>query len=149
MCQNVFIREGSGSRTITLDMLRKVGHLPQQKAADALKIGNTRFKTATRELGMTGWPYRKIKSIKNLSSVVEIHRDYFKVGIKQSGTDFGSLFILSPTYMQDETDTILSKLKELEEAIFEAPNTPLSAEFKKFRQAAYKLSHKGRKQKTK
>jgi hypothetical protein len=61
-------------------MLRKVGHLPQQKAADALKIGNTRFKTATRELGMTGWPYRKIKSIKNLCSVVEIHRDYFKVG---------------------------------------------------------------------
>jgi hypothetical protein len=51
--------------------------------------------------------------------------------------------------LQDETDAILSKLKELEESIFEAPSTPLSAEFKKFRQAAYKLSHKGRKQKAK
>lgn len=36
--------KGSGERKITLELLRQVGHLPQQQAADQLNIGNTRFK---------------------------------------------------------------------------------------------------------
>jgi hypothetical protein len=88
--QEVHVRthRGSGSRTITLDMLKRVGHLPQQKAADALKIGNTRFKTATRELGMSGWPYRKIKSIQNLIKIIEQHTKFF--GEKESTSIIGA-----------------------------------------------------------
>lgn len=63
-------------------MLRQVGHLPQQQAANALKVGNTRFKTATRQLGMQSWPYRKIKSIRNLILVVQKNRNHFKVSIR-------------------------------------------------------------------
>lgn len=88
--QEVHVRthRGSGSRTITLDMLKRVGHLPQQKAADALKIGNTRFKTATRQLGMSGWPYRKIKSIQNLIKIIEQHTKFF--GEKESSSIIGA-----------------------------------------------------------
>lgn len=64
---------------ITLEHLKQVGHLPQQQAADFLNVGNTRFKMATRQLGMKAWPYRKIKSIRNLITVVEQNADYFPV----------------------------------------------------------------------
>lgn len=94
--------KGSGDRHINLEMLKEVGHLPQQKAADALNIGNTRFKTATRQLGMKGWPYRKIKSILNLIKTIEEHREYFG---------------------DDEADKIISQLKILETTIFQAPDT--------------------------
>ena len=62
-----------------MDLLKQVGHLPQQQAADQLNVGNTRFKMATRQLGMKAWPYRKIKSIRNLISVVEENQEYFSV----------------------------------------------------------------------
>lgn len=94
--------KGSGDRHINLQMLQAVGHLPQQKAADALKIGNTRFKTATRQLGMKGWPYRKIKSILNLIKTIEDHREYF-----------GDV----------EADRIIGKLQILKSTIFHAPDT--------------------------
>ena len=94
--------KGSGDRHINLQMLQEVGHLPQQKAADALKIGNTRFKTATRQLGMKGWPYRKIKSILNLIKTIEEHREYF-----------GDI----------EANNIIAKLKILKTTIFHAPDT--------------------------
>lgn len=133
--------KGSGDRHINFQMLQEVGHLPQQKAADALKIGNTRFKTVTRQLGMKGWPYRKIKSILNLIKTIEDHREYFG---------------------DDEADNIIGKLKILKTTIFHSPDTvcyifspfrrkarqqllkilqPLSPEYKKFRQTAYKLTH--------
>lgn len=115
--------KGSGTRVVTLEMLRAVGHLPQQQAADALKVGNTRFKTATRELGMNAWPYRKIKSVRNLITVVDKNRRYFG----------------------GEAEEIIQRLNALELAIFMSPTLPLNDEFKKFRQAAYKLTHKGKK----
>jgi hypothetical protein len=71
--------KGSGERVITLEHLKQVGHLPQQQAADHLNVGNTRFKMATRQLGMKAWPYRKIKSIRNLIFVVEQNTEYFPV----------------------------------------------------------------------
>lgn len=82
--QNVYYsfyrtHKGSGERTITVGLLRQVAHLPQQEAADRLNVGNTRFKTATRELGMQAWPYRKIKSIRNLLAVVKEDPDLFCV----------------------------------------------------------------------
>lgn len=73
--------KGSGERVITLEHLKQVGHLPQQQAADHLNVGNTRFKMATRQLGMKAWPYRKIKSIRNLITVVEQNMEYFPVSI--------------------------------------------------------------------
>jgi hypothetical protein len=66
-----------------MEMLKQVGHLPQQQAADQLNVGNTRFKTATRQLGMRAWPYRKIKSIRNLISVVEENPAHFVVRMSQ------------------------------------------------------------------
>lgn len=44
-----------------------------------LNVGNTRFKTAMRELGMSSWPYRKIKSIRNLVNVVQTNPEQFHV----------------------------------------------------------------------
>jgi hypothetical protein len=44
-----------------------------------LNVGNTRFKTAMRELGMRSWPYRKIKSIRNLINVVQTNPEQFHV----------------------------------------------------------------------
>jgi hypothetical protein len=63
--------KGTGERKMTLNLLRAVAHLPQEKAARQLNVGNTRFKAATRQLGMASWPYRKIKSIRNLKNVIE------------------------------------------------------------------------------
>lgn len=62
---------GSGERLVSLSDLKNVAHLSQEKAAAALNVGNTRFKSACRELGMKGWPYRKIKSVRNLQLTVE------------------------------------------------------------------------------
>jgi len=149
--------KGSGSRMITLDMLREVGHLPQQQAANALKVGNTRFKTATRQLGMQSWPYRKIKSIRNLILVVQKNRNHFKVRIRNvflivillvepvqstcrlpRNSDHG----FKPCLQQGQAEEIIQTLHELENSVFEFPMTPLNDEFRKFRQAAYKLNHK-------
>lgn len=138
---------------ITLDMLREVGHLPQQQAANALKVGNTRFKTATRQLGMQSWPYRKIKSIRNLILVVQKNKTHFKVRIRNVCSFFDSFSRpcrlhrhsdqwLRPCLRQGQADDIIRTLNELENSVFQFPMTPLNDEFKKFRQATYKLNHK-------
>ncbi|KAH7624531.1 putative Protein RKD1 [Nannochloris sp. 'desiccata'] len=114
--------KGSGERVITLEHLKQVGHLPQQQAADHLNVGNTRFKMATRQLGMKAWPYRKIKSIRNLITVVEQNMEYFP----------------------GEAENLLLQLHQLEEMIFKNPTMPLNEDFRKFRQAAYKLTHKSK-----
>lgn len=61
---------GSGERSITRNDLRSVAHLSQECAAAALHIGNTRFKSACRELGVRSWPYRRIKSVRSLKATL-------------------------------------------------------------------------------
>lgn len=68
---------GSGERLITIAHLKQVAHLCQQKAAERLNVGNTRFKTACRELGMRSWPYRKIKSVRSLKEAINTNRTSF------------------------------------------------------------------------
>lgn len=60
---------------MTLEDLKRVAHLSQERAAAALNVGNTRFKSACRELGMRGWPYRKIKSVRSLLYAIQKEPD--------------------------------------------------------------------------
>lgn len=50
-----------------------MAHLSQERAAAALNVGNTRFKSACRELGVRSWPYRRIKSVRNLKATLLDH----------------------------------------------------------------------------
>jgi hypothetical protein len=46
--------------------------------------------------------------------------------------------------VQGEAENLLSQLHQLEEMIFKNPTMPLNEDFRKFRQAAYKLTHKSK-----
>ncbi|KAL6774075.1 hypothetical protein ACKKBG_A23670 [Auxenochlorella protothecoides x Auxenochlorella symbiontica] len=111
---------GSGERQVTLEDLKRVAHLSQERAAAALNVGNTRFKSACRELGMRGWPYRKIKSVRSLLYAIQKEPD---------------------SVHPDIWPAILWRLDRLVDHHFHNPTEPLTEEFKVLRQAAYKRRH--------
>lgn len=110
--------KGSGQRTVDLEKLRSVSHLPQAAAAKTLGLGATRFKSLLRELGLTGWPYRMVSSIRNMTAVIAANDVYFDARA---------------------VNRLIRKLDALEAMIFYAPTTELSPHFKQFRAAVYKL----------
>jgi hypothetical protein len=79
---------------ITLALLRAVAHLPPEKAAHELNVGNTRFKAAIRQLGMAAWPYRKIKSIRNLMNVIQQNPELLGVSLLGEFTRYSMMFSL-------------------------------------------------------
>jgi hypothetical protein len=111
---------GSGERLISRDSLRVVSHMPQQLAAEALGLGNTRFKGVLRELGMPHWPYRTIRSLRGMCSVLEQAKFLFP--------------------NEQSVRAIISKLRVCERRIFIDPTIRLSSRsFRELRSGIYKL----------
>ena len=67
---------GSGSskiREIEYDELKKYFYMPIASAAKAMNVGRTVLKKRCRELGITRWPHRKMKSLKSLINNVKVY----------------------------------------------------------------------------
>jgi len=111
--------KGSGQRSIEMEDLKRVSHLPQARAAASLGLGATRFKSLLRELGLRGWPYRTVRSLRGMSEVISVNRDHFR----------------SP----GECSSLLKKISKRESAALLSGLDSVSAEFKLFRSAVYKL----------
>ena len=54
------------SESLVLEDLEKYFNVPLEEAAKALNISSTGLKTKSRELGIGGWPYRKLHSLQKL-----------------------------------------------------------------------------------
>ena len=57
---------------------------------------------------------------------------------------FQGAHMLQSSCFQGQADQFLANLRELEDMVFDNPTMKLESNFKKFRQAAYKLKHKYR-----
>ncbi|XP_054796436.1 protein RKD4 [Prosopis cineraria] len=104
------------SACLELDDIRKYFDVPITKAAKELNVGLTLLKRRCRELNITRWPHRKIKSLKALID-----------NVKELG-------------LADEV-AMLEKHKKLMEKL---PDMELSDKTKKLRQACFKANYKRR-----
>lgn len=69
------IRQSGRSKlcgALELDEIKKYFDLPITKAAKELKVGLTVLKKRCRELNISRWPHRKIKSLKSLIHNVKV-----------------------------------------------------------------------------
>lgn len=57
---------------LELDDIQKYFNVPIKEAAKELRVGVTRLKRRCRELNITRWPHRKLKSLKYLINNVKV-----------------------------------------------------------------------------
>ena len=107
----------------------------------------TTFKIVFRELGMTNWPFRQVRSVKRMAQFVQNNPALFKVMNHCSScyADFFT-FLLIPTCTstQNKAEGLLERLQMLEDYIFDNPSEPIHARLKKMRQFIYKKMHASR-----
>ncbi|XP_039115915.1 protein RKD4 [Dioscorea cayenensis subsp. rotundata] len=118
-----------GSRTskireIEYDELKKYFYMPIASAAKAMNVGLTVLKKRCRELGITRWPHRKMKSLNSL-----IHN------VKEFGKDEGE------EILRRELNTLEEERRLMEEN----PEMELNERTKRLRQACFKANYKKRK----
>ncbi|XP_028806660.1 protein RKD4-like [Neltuma alba] len=104
------------SANLELDDIRKYFHVPITKAAKELNVGLTLLKRRCRELNITRWPHRKIKSLKTLID-----------NVKELG-------LANEVAMLEKHKKLMEKLPDIE----------LSERTKKLRQACFKANYKRR-----
>ncbi|KAF7830728.1 protein RKD4 [Senna tora] len=104
------------TRTASLDLeeIRKHFDVPITKAAKELNVGLTLLKRRCRELNITRWPHRKIKSLQSLID--------------------NELGLIEEVDMLEKHKRLVEKLPDLE----------LSEKTKKLRQACFKANYKRR-----
>ncbi|KAL7108235.1 hypothetical protein ACP275_06G101300 [Erythranthe tilingii] len=104
------------SSSLKLEEIKKHFHIPITKAAKELNVGLTVLKKRCRELNITRWPHRKIKSLKCL-----IHN------VRELG-------LTSEIEMLEEHKRMVETIPEME----------LTERTKKLRQACFKANYKKR-----
>ncbi|KAK4277578.1 hypothetical protein QN277_015555 [Acacia crassicarpa] len=104
------------SANLELDDIRKYFDVPITQAAKQLKVGLTLLKRRCRELNISRWPHRKIKSLKVLID-----------NVKELG-------LVEEVAMLENHKKLMEKL----------PDVELSEQTKKLRQACFKANYKRR-----
>ena len=61
-----------GRRQLSKDDIAQTFHLPIERAARSLGVGLTVLKRQCREFGISRWPFRKMKSLERMLSIVEV-----------------------------------------------------------------------------
>ncbi|XP_020700072.1 protein RKD2-like [Dendrobium catenatum] len=108
---------------IELEEIRAYFHMPITKAAMEMNIGLTVLKKRCRDLGITRWPHRKLKSLNTLiSNIQEVGKCSSDLNIKEE----------------------LKSLEEHRKLMEENPEIQLTEETKKLRQACFKANYKRR-----
>ncbi|CAN1170648.1 Protein RKD4 [Linum perenne] len=103
-------------RTLELEDMQKYFHVPITVAAKEMKVGLTVLKRRCRELKITRWPHRKIKSLKLLIKNVK------EMGLREE-------------MVMLEEDMML---------LLRCPDMELSDRTKRLRQACFKANYKKR-----
>ncbi len=137
----VFVRShrGSGQRIISREDLWYVSHLPQADAAAGLGIGATRFKSILRQLGLTHWPYRPMRSLSKMIKAIQILIDRLFFATDDLRPSGGHDVPLLAARHFDRLAVILKKLVSWQHRIFKDPSVPLSTNLKRMRSLIYKL----------
>ncbi|XP_059669391.1 protein RKD4 [Cornus florida] len=104
------------SATLELEEIQKYFDIPITKAAKELNVGLTVLKKRCRELNITRWPHRKLKSLKTLIDNVK------GLGLAKE----------------------LEMLEEHKRMIEQVPEMELTERTKKLRQACFKANYKRR-----
>ncbi|PKU67451.1 Protein RKD4 [Dendrobium catenatum] len=108
---------------IELKEIRAYFHMPITKAAMEMNIGLTVLKKRCRDVGITRWPHRKLKSLITLiNNIQEIGKSSSDVNIMEE----------------------LKSLEEYRKLMEENPEIQLTNETKKLRQACFKANYKKR-----
>ena len=63
-----------GRRQLSKNDIAQTFHLPIERAARSLGVGLTVLKRQCREFGISRWPFRKMKSLERMLSIVEVSR---------------------------------------------------------------------------
>ncbi|KAI0527446.1 hypothetical protein KFK09_003047 [Dendrobium nobile] len=106
-----------------LEEIRAYFHMPITKAAMEMNIGLTVLKKRCRDVGITRWPHRKLKSLITLiNNIQEIGKSSSDVNIMEE----------------------LKSLEEHRKLMEENPEIQLTKETKKLRQACFKANYKKR-----
>ncbi|PIN21424.1 hypothetical protein CDL12_05897 [Handroanthus impetiginosus] len=115
--KNMEVKRGRyKSSALQLEQIQKYFDVPITRAAKELNVGLTVLKKRCRELNITRWPHRKIKSLKSL-----IHN------VKELG-------LTNEIGMLEEHKRMVEKIPEIE----------LTERTKKLRQACFKANYKKR-----
>ncbi|KAG9448216.1 hypothetical protein H6P81_014344 [Aristolochia fimbriata] len=112
------------SNALDFEEISKYFYVPITQAAKELKVGLTVLKKRCRELGISRWPHRKMKSLNSL-----IHN------VQRSSCVPGEVIV------RTEEIERLEKYKKLME---KRPELQLTEETKKLRQACFKANYKKR-----
>ncbi|KAH0468696.1 hypothetical protein IEQ34_001928 [Dendrobium chrysotoxum] len=118
---------------IELEEIRAYFHMPITKAAMEMNIGLTVLKKRCRDVGITRWPHRKLKSLNTLINNIQVV--------------FSTPSILQEIGKSSIDVNIMEELKSLEEhrkLMEENPEIQLTKETKKLRQACFKANYKKR-----
>ncbi|XP_075647676.1 protein RKD4 isoform X1 [Castanea sativa] len=123
--------KGTGSRRkrtalLELDEIQKHFDVPITKAAKEMNVGLTVLKKRCRELNIMRWPHRKIKSLNSLIKNIQNKRLELE------------LLVVEDLGLKREAD-ILEDHKRLLEIL---PDTELTEEIKRLRQACFKANYK-------
>ncbi|XP_030933460.1 protein RKD4 isoform X1 [Quercus lobata] len=111
---------------LELDEIQKHFDVPITKAAKEMNVGLTVLKKRCRQLNIMRWPHRKIKSLNSLIKNVQNKRLELE------------LLVVEDLGFKREAD-ILEDQKRLLEIL---PDTELTEEIKRLRQACFKANYK-------
>ncbi|XP_073294282.1 uncharacterized protein [Primulina huaijiensis] len=117
------VKNSSGSKVLTRQMISEYFYMPITQAAKELNVGLTLLKKRCRELGIQRWPHRKLMSLQTLiKNVLELGKDGGEVKLR-------------------DAIAILEQEKKLMEEI---PDLQLEDKTKRLRQVCFKANYKKR-----
>lgn len=95
-CKTTFLK-----KSVTLDELRHVLHLPSKEAATKLGISNNHLKRWSRKHGIMRWPSRTIICFKNVLPKLESRGDMASIQLARKITKQLDLIMETPTHKID------------------------------------------------